>query len=134
MTNKIMPDMKELQTLIANGSEDFLRQALTQMLNLMMELEVESKTKASKHERNSERKTYRNGVRPRTLSTGVGEVVLNIPKLRSGESYYPSFLEPRRLVVNTMCLLLAHATRNGGQSPCKCNPRSLYQRRINPQS
>jgi hypothetical protein len=34
----IMPSLEELQQLIMNGDENFLREMLTKMLNLMMEL------------------------------------------------------------------------------------------------
>jgi transposase-like protein len=109
----IMPNLEELQQLLLNGNEDFLRQALTRMLNLIMELEVEVTTKAMKHERTVERTTYRNGTRARSLSTGVGEVILNIPKLRSGENYYPSFLEPRRMVDKALVNVIQEAYING---------------------
>jgi putative transposase len=42
------------------------------------------------------RLTHRNGYRPRPWETRVGEIELLIPKKRSGGSYFPSFLEPRR--------------------------------------
>ncbi len=91
---KSIPNIEELQALIMNSGEDFLRQTLEKMLNLIMELEVEAKTNAAKHERSEKRTAYRNGSRARGLATGVGEVTLQIPKVRSGESYYPTFLEP----------------------------------------
>jgi len=96
-----------------NGNEEFLRHALTKMLNLMMELEVEAKTKAGKYERSKERLTYRNGTRERRLSTGVGKIVLNVPKVRNGESDYPSFLEPRRMVDRALVNVIQEAYING---------------------
>ncbi len=39
----------------------------------------------------------RNGYRDRVLETRAGTVELRIPKLRKG-SYFPGFLEPRRVV------------------------------------
>jgi len=114
MPSKIsIPNLKELQQLLLSGNEDFLRQSLTKMLNLMMELEVEAKNKATKHERSQERVAYRNGTRERSLSTGVGEVMLQIPKLRSGESYYPSFLEQRRMVDKALVNVIQEAYING---------------------
>jgi len=58
-----------------------------------MELEVEAKVGASKHERSEDRITQRNGYRDRNNETRLGTMELRIPKLRSG-SYYPLFLEP----------------------------------------
>ena len=112
-SNNIMPNIEELQSLLQEGSEEFLKKALSQMLNLMMELEAQVHANASKHERNSERKSYRNGTRKRNLSTGVGEVVLNVPKMRSGESYYPSFLEARRMVDKALVNVIQEAYIHG---------------------
>ena len=64
----------------------------------MIELEVTAKNHETKHERSNNRKTYRNCNRERMLSTDVSEHMLHIPKLRSGESYYPSILEHRFLI------------------------------------
>lgn len=111
--NKSIPSLGEFERLILTGDEDFLRQALERMLNLIMELEVEAKTNAVKHERTAERTAYRNGKRSRSLATGVGEVQLQIPKLRSGESYYPGFLEPRRMVDKALVNVIQEAYING---------------------
>ena len=112
-SKNIMPNLEELQNYLMNGNEEFLSHALTKMLNLMMELEVEAKTKAGKYERNKERESYRNGTRERSLSTGVGKIVLSIPKVRKGESDYPSFLEPRRMVDRALINVIQEAYING---------------------
>ena len=62
----------------------------------LMELEVESKTGAGYGEKSAERLAQRNGYRDRLWETRAGTVELRIPKLRQG-SYFPAFLEPRRL-------------------------------------
>ena len=66
-------------------------------LQQLIELEVAAVLGAERHERSEERLGYRNGYRPRSLATQVGDIDLMIPKLRSG-SYLPSILEPRRRV------------------------------------
>ncbi len=66
-------------------------------LQHLIELEVAAVLGADRHERCEERLGYRNGNRPRSLATQVGDIDLMIPKLRSG-SYLPSILEPRRRV------------------------------------
>lgn len=109
----IIPNLTDLQQLFAISDENFLREMLTKVLNLMMELEVSAKNQANKYERTSERKSYRNGHRERTLSTGVGELTLQVPKLRKGESYYPSFLEPRRMVDKALISVIQEAYING---------------------
>jgi transposase-like protein len=66
-------------------------------LQQLIELEVAAVLGAERHERNEDRLGYRNGYRPRLLTTQVGDIDLMIPKLRTG-SYLPSILEPRRRV------------------------------------
>ncbi len=58
-------------------------------------MEVAAVLGADRHERTDERLGYRNGYRPRTITTQVGDLALQIPKLRAG-SFLPSILEPRR--------------------------------------
>ncbi|WP_231605494.1 transposase [Synechococcus sp. CBW1006] len=66
-------------------------------LQQLIELEVAAVLGADRHERTEERLGYRNGYRPRSLTTQVGDIDLLIPKLRAG-SFLPSILEPRRRV------------------------------------
>ena len=61
-----------------------------------MELEVESLTGAPHGTRTPDRLTHRNGYRERDWGNRAGTVELPIPKLRKG-SYFPGFLEPRRM-------------------------------------
>jgi transposase-like protein len=63
----------------------------------LIELVVAAVLGAERHERTDERLGYRNGSRPRLLTTQVGDIDLRIPKLRSG-SFLPTILEPRRRV------------------------------------
>jgi transposase-like protein len=110
---KSIPNIAELQASLMNSDEDFLRQTPEKMLNLIMEPEVEAKTNAAKYERSEKRTACRNGSRTRGLATGLGEVMLQIPKVRSGESYYPSFLEPRRMVDKALVNVIQEAYING---------------------
>lgn len=59
------------------------------------------------------RLTHRNGYRPRGWETRVGEVALQIPKKRSGEAYFPSFLEPRRRCEQAIVAVVMEAYVNG---------------------
>jgi Transposase, Mutator family len=49
-----------------------------------------------KGEVSAQRATHRNGYRSRAWETRVGEIELAILKKRSGDTYFPSFLEPRK--------------------------------------
>jgi putative transposase len=74
---------------------DFLQEGMRLLAQLAVELEAVQVIGAGPYERTDGRKTYRNGHRQRTWETRVGEIPLQIPKLREG-TYFPSLLEPRR--------------------------------------
>ena len=84
-----------LSKLIETQGGDLLRNALSGLLSEMMRREVEQFCGAGYNERSEKRETSRNGYRERLLSTRLGDITLEIPKLRSGR-YFPSFLNPRR--------------------------------------
>jgi putative transposase len=69
---------------------DFAREALRLMVQLLMELEVSNLIQAIPYERKDERRAYRNGYRKRIWRTRLGDIPLQIPKLRHG-TYTPSF-------------------------------------------
>jgi putative transposase len=71
----------------------------------LMELEIESKTGAAHGERSPERLAQRNGYRNRDWETRAGTVELRIPKLRRG-SYFPTFLEPRRMAEKALTAVI----------------------------
>lgn len=96
--------------------EDLLRQLAETTLAKLMEFEVAQRIGAERHERNGERVAYRNGYRERTLDTRLGTLELAIPKLRSG-SYFPSFLEPRRLSERALVAVIQQAWVGGGVHP-----------------
>jgi transposase-like protein len=74
----------ELGKLLYEADGDLLRASLEKRYNLLMELEVESKTGAAKNQRSEGRINYRNGTRSRHLDTSAGRIQLDIPKLRHG--------------------------------------------------
>lgn len=55
-----------------------------------MEQEVSRHVGAARHERAASRVGRRNGYKPRTLKTRVGEVELDVPQVRGCEPYHPS--------------------------------------------
>lgn len=94
------------------GDQDLLRQLAETVLAQLMEFEVAQRTGAERHARSEERQTYRNGYRERTLDTRLGTLELAIPKLRNG-SYFPSFLEPRRLSERALVAVIQQAWVGG---------------------
>ena len=106
-------EMMSLQNLLGKSADsDFLREMIGFAAQRLMELEVEGLTGARHSERSTERMTYRNSYRERDWETRAGTVELKIPKLRSG-SYYPCFLEPRRLAEKALTAVIQEAYIQG---------------------
>lgn len=99
-------------TLTQLGGEDFLSELTEFMLNRIMEADVTQPIKAERHERSNERETYRNGYRDPQYNTRLGTLDLRIPKLREG-SYFPSFLDARRLSEKALNAVIQEAWING---------------------
>jgi transposase-like protein len=77
-----------------------------------MELEVSGLTGAAYGEKDVERLAQRNGYRDRDWETRAGTVELRIPRLRKG-SYFPGFLEPRRLAEKALTAVVQEAYIQG---------------------
>jgi transposase-like protein len=92
---------------------DFIKEAVAIVAAQLMEAEISGEIGAGHGEISSERVTYRNGYRPRVWETRVGEVELAIPRKRSGEAYFPSFLEPRRRCEQAIVAVVMEAYVNG---------------------
>jgi len=95
MAEKTIALAEYLRKMGVEDDSNFLREGITLLLQLLMEAQVSTQVGADRYERTESRQGYRNGYRNRSLETRVGEIPLQIPKLRSG-SYFPNFLEPRR--------------------------------------
>ncbi len=94
--------------------EDFVREAVALVARELMEAEISAEIGAELGEVAPERRmTHRNGTRPRAWETRVGEIELLIPKKRSGPSYFPSFLEPRRRSEQAIVAVVLEAYVNG---------------------
>jgi len=95
------------------GDGDFLRAVAEAVLQLLMEADVEGLIGAARHERTAERQTYRNGYRDRALDTRLGTLQLRVPKLRTGPSYFPPFLEPRKTSEKALVAVIQEAWIGG---------------------
>lgn len=68
-----------------------LRTVLEAVIQAAMNAEVrEHLGGAGPHERSADRRGHRNGHKPRTLKTRVGELELSVPQVRGCEPYHPS--------------------------------------------
>jgi transposase-like protein len=109
MTN----DMMNLQALLGNSSDtDLLREMIGFAAQRLMDLEVEGLTGAGHGSRSPDRVNQRNGYRDRDWETRAGTVELRIPKLRKG-SYFPGFLEPRRMAEKALTAVIQEAYIQG---------------------
>lgn len=106
-------DMMNLQALLEKSSDtELLREMIGFAAQRLMELEVEGLTGAAHGARDSERINHRNGYRDRLWETRAGTVELRIPKLRKG-SYFPGFLEPRRMAEKALTAVIQEAYVQG---------------------
>ncbi len=101
-----------LDAIRAGGSVDVMREAMTLVLQELIELEATQAIGAARYERTDERTTHRNGSRSRLLSTKAGDVELRIPKFRAG-SFLPSLLEPRRRIDRALWAVVMEAYVHG---------------------
>ena len=83
---------------------ELLREMVGFTAQRLMELEAESLTGAPHRQRSEDRINHRNGYRDRIWETRAGTIELRIPKLRKG-SYFPAFLEPRRMAEKALTRL-----------------------------
>ena len=106
-------DMMSLRALLEKSADvDLLREMVGFAAQRLMELEVEGLTGAAHGERDANRINHRNGYRDRMWETRAGAVELRIPKLRKG-SYFPGFLEPRRLAEKALTAVIQEAYVQG---------------------
>jgi putative transposase len=107
---------KEMVSLCAplekSSDAGLLREMVGFAARHLMELEVESLTGAAHGERSPDRINHRNGYRDRIWQTRAGAVELHIPKLRKN-SYFPGFLEPRRMAEKALTAVIQEAYVQG---------------------
>jgi len=106
-------EMMSLRALVEKTPDgDLLREMIGFAAERLMELEVSGLTGAGYGEKSAERLAQRNGYRERDWQTRAGAVELRIPKLRRG-SYFPGFLEPRRMAEKALTAVIQEAYIQG---------------------
>ena len=83
--------------LLTEHGMDRIGEAVQILINEAMQIERSAFLKAAPHERTSERRGYANGFRAKHLKSKLGELQLEVPRVRGleedDEAFYPSALE-----------------------------------------
>src|SRR5258706_9564663 len=89
-----------------------LTKLLEQVLNQVLEAQVSEQLGAERYERTEERQGYRNGVRPRKLTTRVGQRTLRVPPVREGQ-FSPELFARYQRSEQALVLALMEMVVNG---------------------
>lgn len=96
-----------------DGLREFGARVLQSALNMLMSAEADAACGAPLGERSEARVNSRNGYRPRSLKTSLGDLELEVPKLRRGTYYPESILTRWSRVEAALAALVVEAYANG---------------------
>jgi putative transposase len=88
------------------GENEQLRQLLESVVNQVLEAQVAEHLQAEPYERTEERRGYRNGYKPRQLTTRVGALQLRVPQVRDGSFSPELFARYQRSEQALVCTLM----------------------------
>ncbi len=106
-------EMMNFRDLVEQAPDaDILREMMGFAAERLMELEVGTVTGAGYGEKDPARRAQRNGYRSGDWETRAGMAELRISKLRK-DSYFPGFLEPRRMAEKALTAVIHEAYIQG---------------------
>jgi putative transposase len=94
------------------GESEQVRQLLESVVNQVLEAQVSEHVQAEPYERTEERRGYRNGYKPRQLTTRVGTLQLRVPQVRDG-SFSPELFERYQRSEQALVCTLMEMVVNG---------------------
>jgi putative transposase len=94
------------------GENEQLAHLLEQVLNQVLEAQMAEHVRAEPYERTVERRGYRNGYKPRQLTTRVGTLALRVPQVRDG-SFSPELFERYQRSEQALVCTLMEMVVNG---------------------
>jgi transposase-like protein len=103
-------DEQTLQRLFRGDSQ--LAQLLESVLNQVLEAQVGEQVQAGRYERTEQRQGYRNGYKPRHLTTRVGALTLRVPQVRAG-GFSPDLFARYQRSEQALILTLMEMVVNG---------------------
>lgn len=113
MADELRTGLSELlRKAMIERDADFLKEGVRVLSQALMEMEVQERVGAGRHERSAGRVGQRNGYRERSWDTRVGTVELKVPRVRDG-GYFPSLLEPRRKAERALAAVVQEACVHG---------------------
>lgn len=79
--------------LLCESGLSHMAEAMRLMLNEAMRIERSQALEAAPYQRTEKRRGYANGFKPKTVTTRLGELALEVPQVRGDVEFYPSALE-----------------------------------------
>jgi transposase-like protein len=104
--------LQVLEAMKAAEVDERIKLAAQTIYQALIDAELTAVIGAGPWEHTPARTGWRNGTRPRLLSTAAGDLELAIPKLRQG-SFFPSLLERRRRVDQALFAVIMEAYLHG---------------------
>jgi putative transposase len=101
---QLMLDSESVQRLF--GENEHLTQLLEAVVNQVLEAQVSEHLHAEPYERTAEGRGYRNGYKPRQLTTRVGTLALRVPQVRDGSFSQELFERYQRSEQALVCTLM----------------------------